>query len=52
MVLPDEAQMGVAVAGTNKYAAPPLNLINDSFTLGGASFTASDVDGDQTVVSP
>ena len=51
-VLPDGTQMGVAVAGTTKYAAPPLDLSNDSFTLGGASFTASDVDGDQTVVSP
>jgi hypothetical protein len=52
VVLPDGAQMGVAVSGTTRYAAPPLNLISDSFTLGGASHTASDVDGDQTVVSP
>lgn len=51
-VLPDGTQMGVAVAGTTKYAAPPLDLSNHSFTLGGARFTASDVDGDQTVVSP
>jgi hypothetical protein len=52
VVLPNGTQMGVAVAGTTKWAAPPLDLVNDSFTLGGASFTASDVDGDQTVVSP
>jgi hypothetical protein len=51
-VLPDGTQLGVAVAGTKKYAAPPLDLANDSFTLGGASHTASDVAGNQTVVSP
>ena len=51
-VLPDGTQLGVAVAGTTKYAAPPLDLSNDSFTLDGASFTASDVDGNQTVVIP
>jgi hypothetical protein len=51
-VLPDGIQVGVAVAGAKKYAAPPLDLSNDSFTLGGASFKASDVAGNQTVVSP
>jgi hypothetical protein len=51
-VLPDGTQLGVAVAGTTKYAAPPLNLSNDSFILDGTRFTASDVDGNQTVVSP
>ena len=51
-VLPDGTQLGVAVAGTTKYAAPPLDLSNDSFTLGGASFMASDVAGNQTVVIP
>jgi hypothetical protein len=51
-VLPNGMQMGVAVAGTTKYPAPPLNLITNSFTLGGATHTASDVDGDDTVVSP
>ena len=49
---PDGTQMGVAVADTTKHAAPPLDLSNDSFALGGARFTASDVNGDQTVVSP
>ena len=52
VVLPDGTQMGVAVAGATKYAAPPLDLSNDSFTLGGAGFTASDVEGNQTVVNP
>jgi hypothetical protein len=52
VVLPDGTQMGVAMTGTTTYAAPPLDLTSDSFTLGGATHTASDVDGDQTVVSP
>ena len=51
-VLPDGTQLGVAVAGTAKYAAPPLDLSNDSFTLNGASFPASEVTGNQTVVIP
>ncbi len=51
-VLPDGTQLGVAVAGTTKYPAPPLDLSNDTFTLGGVSYTASDVDGNQTVVIP
>jgi hypothetical protein len=51
-VLPDGTQVGVAVAGTTKYAAPPLDLSNDSFTLNGASFPASEVTGNQTVVIP
>ena len=51
-VLPDGTQVGVAAAGTTKYPAPPLDLSNDSFTLGGASFTAAAVAGNETVVSP
>jgi hypothetical protein len=51
-VLPDGTQLGVAVAGPARYAAPPLDLSDDSFTLGGASFHASPVAGDQTVVIP
>ncbi len=51
-VLPDGTQLGVAVAGSTKYAAPSLDLSDDSFTLGGASFKASAVAGNQTVVSP
>jgi hypothetical protein len=51
-VLPDGIQLGVAVAGTTKYAAPPLDLSDDSFTLGGESYSASAVAGNQTVVTP
>jgi hypothetical protein len=51
-VLPDGTQLGVAVAGGARHPAPPLNLGNDGFTLGGASFRAAPVVGDATVVSP
>ena len=51
-VLPDGTQVGVAVAGTTKYPAPPLDLANGSFTLDGASFKAAPVAGNDTVVSP
>jgi hypothetical protein len=51
-VLPDGTQLGVAVAGTTRSAAPPLNLSDGAFTLDGASFQASAVAGDQTVVTP
>jgi hypothetical protein len=51
-VLPDGTQLGVAVAGTTKYPAPPLDLSDNSFTLDGSSFTAAPVDGQDTVVSP
>jgi hypothetical protein len=51
-VLPDGTQLGVAVAGTTKYPAPPLDLSNNSFTLDGSSFTAAPVAGHDTVVSP
>ncbi len=51
-VLPDGTQVGLAVAGTTKHAAPPLGLTNDSFTWEGHSYTASEVAGNQTVVSP
>ena len=51
-VLPDGTQVGVAVAGATKYPAPPLDLANGSFTLGGASFKAAPVAGNETVVSP
>jgi hypothetical protein len=51
-VLPDGAQLGVAVAGTTKTAAPPLDLSDDSFTLDGTSFRAAPVAGNQTVVIP
>ncbi len=51
-VLPDGTQVGLAVAGTTKYPAPPLDLANGSFTLNGASFKATPVAGNETVVSP
>ncbi len=51
-VLPDGTQVGLAVAGATKYPAPPLDLANGSFTLGGASFKAAPVAGNETVVSP
>jgi hypothetical protein len=51
-VLPDGTQLGVAAAGATRYAAPPLDLSDNRFTLGGTSFRASPVAGDQTVVSP
>jgi hypothetical protein len=51
-VLPDGTQVGLAVAGTTKYPAPPLDLANGSFTLRGGSFKATPVAGNDTVVSP
>ena len=51
-VLPDGTQVGLAVAGATRYPAPPLDLANGSFTLGGASFKATRVAGNDTVVSP
>jgi hypothetical protein len=58
VVLPDGSQVGVAVAGPTRYAAPPLDLSDSgadgdgSFTLDGTSFQASPVAGNQTVVIP
>ena len=51
-VLPDGTQFGVAVAGSARTPAPPLNLGNGSFTLGGTSFKAAPVAGNETVVLP
>ena len=51
-VLPDGTQVGLAVAGATKHPAPPLDLSNNSFTVGGASFKATPVAGKDTVVSP
>jgi hypothetical protein len=51
-VLPDGTQVGVAVEGTAKLPAPPLDLSDNGFTIGGASFTAALVAGKDTVVSP
>jgi hypothetical protein len=51
-VLPDGTQVGVAVEGTAELAAPPLDLIDNGFTIDGASFTAALVAGQDTVVSP
>jgi hypothetical protein len=51
-VLPDGTQVGLAVAGATKYPAPLLDLANGSFTLNGASFKATPVAGNDTVVIP
>ena len=51
-VLPDGTQAGVAVAGTAKHPAPPLDLSDNSFTMGGVSFKATPVAGKDTVVLP
>jgi hypothetical protein len=51
-VLPDGTQLGVAVSGPTKSAAPSLDLSDGSFTLDGKSFQASPVAGNQTVVIP
>jgi hypothetical protein len=51
-VLPDGTQLGVVVAGTTRSPAPPLDLSDLNFTLGGTSFRAARVAGDQTVVIP
>jgi hypothetical protein len=51
-VLPDGTQVGVAVEGTAKLPAPPLDLSDNGFTIDGASFTAVLVAGKDTVVSP
>jgi hypothetical protein len=51
-VLPDGTQLGVAVTGSTKRPAPPLDLSDDTFTLDGASFKAAPVAGNAAVVSP
>jgi hypothetical protein len=51
-VLPDGTQLGVAVIGSTKQPAPPLDLSDGSFTLDGATFTAAQVAGNANVVSP
>ena len=51
-VLPDGTQVGVAVEGTAKLPAPPLDLSDNAFTIDGARFTAALVAGKDTVVSP
>jgi len=51
-VLPDGTQLGVAVIGSAKQPAPPLDLSDGAFTLDGASFKAAEVAGDANVVSP
>ena len=51
-VLPDGTQAGVAVAGTVRSPAPPLDLSDRSFSVDGTSFTAMLVAGKVTVVSP
>jgi len=51
-VLPDGTQLGVAVIGSTKQPAPPLDLSDGAFTLDGSTFTAAQVAGNANVVSP
>jgi hypothetical protein len=51
-VLPDGTQLGVTAAGTATRPAPPLDLTDNGFVLGGADFKAAPVAGNDTVVSP
>src|SRR5580700_6631843 len=51
-VLPDGTQVGVAVIGSTRQPAPLLDLSDGAFTLDGGSFTAAQVAGNATVVSP
>jgi hypothetical protein len=51
-VLPDGTQLGVAVIGSAKQPAPPLDLSDGAFTLDGASFKAAEVAGNANVVTP
>jgi hypothetical protein len=51
-VLPDGTQVGLAVAGGASHPAPPLDLSNGRFTVGGVSFMATSIAGTDTVVSP
>jgi hypothetical protein len=51
-VLPDGTQLGVAVIGSTDQPAPPLDLSDGSFTLDGTTFTAAQVAGNATVVTP
>jgi hypothetical protein len=51
-VLPDGTQLGVAVIGSTRQPAPPLDLSDGAFTLDGSTFTAAQVAGNANVVSP
>ncbi len=51
-VLPDGTQLGVAVIGSTRQAAPPLDLSDGAFTLDGVSAKAAPVAGNATVVTP
>lgn len=51
-VLPDGTQVGVAVTGATASPAPPLNLGDNGFTVDGASFKATPVAGNDSVVTP
>ena len=51
-VLPDGTQVGLAVAGGASHPAPPLDLSNGRFTVGGVRFMATSIAGTDTVVSP
>ena len=51
-VLPDGTQVGLAVAGGTVHPAPPLDLSDGRFTVGGAGFMATTIAGTDNVVSP
>jgi hypothetical protein len=51
-VLPDGTQVGLAVADGASHPAPPLDLSNGRFTVGGETFVATSIAGTDTVVSP
>jgi hypothetical protein len=50
VVLPDGTQVGVRNVGGNRSPAPRLDLDDNTFTLGGAAYEATPIDGTATVV--
>jgi hypothetical protein len=50
VVLPDGTQVGVRNAGGNRGPAPRLDLDDNTFTLDGAAYEATPIDGTATVV--
>ena len=50
VVLPDGTQVGVRNVGGNRSPAPRLDLDDNTFTLDGAAYEATPIDGGTTVV--
>jgi hypothetical protein len=50
VVLPDGTQVGVRNVGGNRSPAPRLDLDDNTFTLDGAAYEATPIDGTATVV--